>query len=229
MTGNRADVIQDSIHMFRFLKRSGSTRDLTALEDWQRQRVDRLKRIKQITHCVESIKSETSYANVPWDGVEELWFAQAEISDLSEGRAEEDSPLSSRETVDWSRSEHLFTKDYIVLDRARNPFLTKAVALIKRKEGMPLDEFRKYWKEVHGPIVCELPELERYIQCSTLDDAYRYGEPLWDGVAILATSSLERCLLMLNSPVFATRARPHADKFLERIALAIVHEVQQAA
>ena len=83
-------------------------------------------------------------------------------------------------------------------------------------------------QEQLGDLVhVELPDLERYIQCSTLDDAYRYGEPLWDGVAILATSSLERCLLMLSSPVFTTRARPHADKFLERIALAIVHEVRQ--
>lgn len=226
MTGNQNDFAQDSIHMFRFLKRSDSTRDLTALEDWQCQRADRLKGIKQVTHYVESIRSETSFANVQWDGVEELWFTQTQIVDLSEGRFEDDSPLSSK-PVDWSRSEHLFTKDSMVLDRVTSPFMTKVVALIKRKEGMPLDGFRKYWKEVHGPIVCELPELERYIQCSTLDDAYRYGEPLWDGVAILATSSLERCLLMLNSPVFTTRARPHADKFLERIALAIVHEVQQ--
>jgi hypothetical protein len=131
MTGNQTDLAQDSIHMFRFLKRGDSTRDLTALEDWQCQRADRLKGIKQVTHYVESIKSETSFANVQWDGVEELWSTRAQIVDL-EGRFEDDSPLSS-EPVDWSRSEHLFTKDYMVLDKATSSFMTKVVALIKRK------------------------------------------------------------------------------------------------
>ncbi len=88
MTGNQTDFAQDSIHMFRFLKRSDSTRDLTALEDWQCQRADRLKGIKEVTHYVESIRSETSFANVQWDGVEELWFTQAQIVDLSDGRFE---------------------------------------------------------------------------------------------------------------------------------------------
>lgn len=120
--------------MFRFLKRSDSTRDLTALEDWQCQRAYRLKGIKQVTHYVESIRSETSFANVQWDGVEELWFTQAQIVDLSEGRFEDDSPLSSK-PVDWSRSEHLFTKDYMVLDKATSSFMTKVVALIKSKGG----------------------------------------------------------------------------------------------
>lgn len=27
------------------------------------------------------------------------------------------------------------------------------VAFIKRKEGMSLEEFYKYWEEVHGPLV----------------------------------------------------------------------------
>ena len=50
---------------------------------------------------------------------------------------------------------------------------------------MSLDEFRKYWIEVHGGLGAKLPGLRRYVQSHLIDEAYLYARPHFDGVAQL--------------------------------------------
>jgi uncharacterized protein (TIGR02118 family) len=41
--------------------------------------------------------------------------------------------------------------------------MVKLMYVITPKPGMSRDEFRRYWLEIHAPIVREIPHLERYV------------------------------------------------------------------
>jgi uncharacterized protein (TIGR02118 family) len=40
-----------------------------------------------------------------------------------------------------------------------------AISLMRRQDAIGLTRFRRHWIDVHGPLVCEFPELRRYVQC----------------------------------------------------------------
>ena len=70
--------------------------------------------------------------------------------------------------------------------------MIKLVYCITRRPGMSVDEFQRYWREVHGPIAARTPGLRRYVQSHVLPETYA-GErtPAYDGVAELWFDSLE--------------------------------------
>ncbi len=39
-----------------------------------------------------------------------------------------------------------------------------AISLMRRRDDVPLAEFRRHWIDVHGPLVCQFPALRHYIQ-----------------------------------------------------------------
>jgi uncharacterized protein (TIGR02118 family) len=63
--------------------------------------------------------------------------------------------------------------------------MVKVVAMIKRKPGMSVEDFRHYWLTTHAGIVKRMPGLRRYVQSHTLLSGYRKGEPIFDGVVEL--------------------------------------------
>lgn len=56
--------------------------------------------------------------------------------------------------------------------------MTKIVVVLYRKEGMSRQEFRTYWRDVHGAIGARMPGVRRYVQNHALAD----GAP-FDGIA----------------------------------------------
>jgi len=48
----------------------------------------------------------------------------------------------------------------------------KLVGLLRRREDVPPEEFRRYWLEEHGPLVRSIVKaagVKRYVQSHTLD------------------------------------------------------------
>jgi len=43
-----------------------------------------------------------------------------------------------------------------------------AISLMRRRDDVPLSEFRRHWLDVHGPLVCMFPALRNYVQCHVL-------------------------------------------------------------
>jgi uncharacterized protein (TIGR02118 family) len=54
---------------------------------------------------------------------------------------------------------------------------------LKKKDGMPLDEFRDYWLKTHAPIARDGYENLRSYQVRIVTGAPGGAEPLYDGVA----------------------------------------------
>jgi uncharacterized protein (TIGR02118 family) len=69
--------------------------------------------------------------------------------------------------------------------------MIKAIYFIKRKPGMSLEDFRKYWLEEHAPLVLKVPGLVKYVQSHTMDHGYREHEPIYDGIAELWYENLD--------------------------------------
>lgn len=40
----------------------------------------------------------------------------------------------------------------------------KVMIVLGRKPGMAVEEFRRYWREVHGPKAAAMPGVRRYVQ-----------------------------------------------------------------
>jgi uncharacterized protein (TIGR02118 family) len=72
--------------------------------------------------------------------------------------------------------------------------MVKLIYAITRKAGMPVEEFQRYWRETHAPIVKRIPGLRRYVQCHVLPELYdrHSGEgPVYDGAAELWFDDLD--------------------------------------
>jgi len=55
--------------------------------------------------------------------------------------------------------------------------MVKVITFIKRKAGMPVEEFQDYWRSRHPAVVTRLPGVHRYVQSHTLLSAYENGNP----------------------------------------------------
>jgi uncharacterized protein (TIGR02118 family) len=69
--------------------------------------------------------------------------------------------------------------------------MIKRFVILRRKPGMSVEEFRHYWKNVHGPLIAKIPGLIKYVQhhvrSERLDDI---DDPI-DGIAELWFESEE--------------------------------------
>ena len=63
--------------------------------------------------------------------------------------------------------------------------MIKIIVIFKRRPGLSIADFERHWITVHGPLVCRLLGLRRYVQSQTIAGGYRNGEPACDGVAEL--------------------------------------------
>ena len=61
--------------------------------------------------------------------------------------------------------------------------MIKALNFFKRKPGLGVEDFRKYWLNEHAEVIRAIPELRRYVVSITLSSAYKNREPLYDGIS----------------------------------------------
>jgi len=46
--------------------------------------------------------------------------------------------------------------------------MVKVITFLKRKAGMPVEEFQSYWRTRHPEVVTRLPGVRRYVQSHAL-------------------------------------------------------------
>jgi len=69
--------------------------------------------------------------------------------------------------------------------------MVKIIVMLKRKSGITMEEFSKYWYEEHGPLVLTImPGVKKYIQNHTVR-LTGGEEPRFDGVVELWFDDLE--------------------------------------
>jgi uncharacterized protein (TIGR02118 family) len=100
--------------------------------------------------------------------------------------------------------------------------MIKVSVLLKRKPGMSVEEFHRYWKDVHAPLLLSVPELtpyiRKYVQCHAVAETFS-GTPgeasPYDGIAELWGDSLDDVRRALVEPRYQEVVRPDELKFLD--------------
>lgn len=127
---------------------------------------------------------------LPYDALTDIWldseeaFQESFTSPIYKQNPQPDLP----NFIHMGQLLRFLTEDHVLLEGPptfKDTRLSKIIFFLKRKPGMDIEEFRRHWLEVHGPIVLKLPRLRRYVQCHVLPSAYAEGEPLHDGFSQL--------------------------------------------
>ena len=205
------------IHLLYFITRKASLGEAEFHRYWRDIHGPIAAKIPQLVRYEQSHRIPFADTNSSYDGAAEAWLEdEAAFQALRETPEYVDGALADEPNfIDMNRVEWLVTRDHVILDGPQTPGLTKGIFQLRRKPGMSLADFRHYWVEVHGPIVKRLPGLRRYVQCHTVDAAYGYAEPRWDGVAQLWLDSPEAYRAMLDSDEFQNESWPDGGKFLD--------------
>ena len=99
--------------------------------------------------------------------------------------------------------------------------MVKAVSFFKRKPGMSVEDFQKYWRTRHPEVVTRLPGLVRYVQSHTLLSGYRKGEPVSDGIAEVWFPDTAAMRALAGSPAYAA-VRADEARFIDHDTMKLV-------
>jgi len=98
--------------------------------------------------------------------------------------------------------------------------MVKLIACAKRKPGITHEEFGRYWRENHGPLVKSVPEfirhVRKYVQCHIVSNSAPLGASSdYDGVAELWFDSLDELNKAFNEPRYLEIIRADELKFAD--------------
>jgi uncharacterized protein (TIGR02118 family) len=101
----------------------------------------------------------------------------------------------------------------------------KLVYCISRKPGMGVEEFSRYWEEVHGPLGRRIPGLRRLVQSHTMPQVDELPPPDFDGMAELWFDDVESLRRARRSPEWSASTADEAN-FIDpaRTALFLTEE-----
>lgn len=77
--------------------------------------------------------------------------------------------------------------------------MLKVILLLYRREGMSVEDFRRYWRESHAPLLLQLPGLRRLVFNYGLSDETGRA-PAYDGISEDWFESAEAMQLAFASP-----------------------------
>jgi len=210
------------IHLLYFITRKPAVSEAEFHRYWREVHGPIAKRISQLKRYEQSHRIPFAESNSAYDGAAEVWLEnEAAIDALRRNPEYLNGALADEPNfIDMNRVEWMATQDHVIKDGPQTPQLVKTMFQLKRKPGMSLADFRKYWLDVHGPIVCKLPGLRRYVQCHLIDAAYNYAEPKWDGVAQLWVDDVAALQKMVTAREFTEGSWPDAAKFIDMTSIA---------
>jgi len=99
--------------------------------------------------------------------------------------------------------------------------MLKTVTVLKRKAGMPVDEFQAYWLHEHPKVVTRMPGVRRYVQSHCLPSGYRKGEPVHDGIAEVWFDGMDNLRALPGSQVYADVVADE-ERFLDRASMGLL-------
>jgi uncharacterized protein (TIGR02118 family) len=216
-----------AIHFFK--RKPGMDVDSFAAY-WRTRHAAIVKRVPGVRRYVQSLPLGSIYDGVEpaCDGVAELWYddiaAMRRIADLPESRATLEDAANF---MDTAGAGFLIAEEYVAKDQPADPSMEKWIVFLKRKPGLEVEAFQKYWRERHGPLAATLPATRRYVQSHVLASAYRGGkQPRYDGVAAVWIENSDAMLRAVETPEYEA-IRADEPNFLDQASfqLIITHEL----
>ncbi|MCU7925171.1 MAG: EthD domain-containing protein [Candidatus Thiodiazotropha sp. (ex Dulcina madagascariensis)] len=184
--------------------------------------VDYASKITQIRHYM--VDTRIPCGPEPQDplfsGVAEIWIENEEeqLASLQSKEFLEGARVDEPRWAAFWRTVVLDTTTHVVLEGPpldQDASLVKLFILVKRKPGMPLDDFRRYALETHAPKASGLPGLRRYYQCHVRDGLYSVGEAVLDAAFMLWFDDVAAIERMWESQEYKQQVEPDLSEFVE--------------
>jgi len=99
--------------------------------------------------------------------------------------------------------------------------MVKVITFLKRKAGMPVEEFQSYWRTRHPEVVTRLPGVRRYVQSHALLSAYAHGDPIYDGIAEVWADDTTALRAMTQSPAHPALQADEA-RLIDRASMGVI-------
>ncbi|MBI1727358.1 MAG: EthD family reductase [Candidatus Rokubacteria bacterium] len=99
--------------------------------------------------------------------------------------------------------------------------MVKVITFLKRKGGMPVEEFQSYWRNRHPEVVTRLPGVRRYLQSHALLSDYAHGDPIYDGIAEVWADDTAALRGMTQSPAHPALQADEA-RFIDRASMGVI-------
>lgn len=165
---------------------------------------------------VRSHTMPRGYANgeLLFDAVEELTFAERGAADRFSGSDAEAGFLAQRRPLLDADASHRMAIDAHLVKSLDVPAdAIRNIELVNRRPGMDLEPFRRYWREVHGPLAATIPSILRYEQYHLAPEAYGGEAPRYDGLAVTWFASTDAMRQGAATPEYG-RTREDEGNFL---------------
>ena len=178
---------------------------------WRQRHPAAVVRLPGVRRYVQSHTRLAGYGKGEpvYDGIAELWFEDTKAMAALRGTKEIEAVEADEAVfIDRSTMRLILTDEHVIKDGPGGG--AKNVEFVTRKPGMAVDEFQRYWRDVHGPLAASIPMIRRYVQSHTRPSAYERGRtPAYDGVAI---TWFEDTQAMRAAAATAQYARVRADE-----------------
>ena len=207
------------VKMVIFFKRKPGMSVEAFQKHWRTTHAAIIVRLPGIRRYVQSHTLASAYrkGEPVYDGVAESYFddtqamkALAKTPEYAEVLADEPN------FIDRSTMNSIITDEYIVKDAPAPANGIKSIDFVNRKAGMSVEDFQKYWREVHGPLCNAAQAMRRYVQNHTRLSIYASGRtPAYDGVAMAWFDSMDALRAAAPTPEFE-RLRADVENFIAR-------------
>lgn len=158
-------------------------------------------------------------ADPMFGGIAEIWLNndKEQLESLQSPEFLEGARLDEPKWAAFWKTLVLDTDAHVLLEGpppVREPTGVKTVILLRRKEGLTVEAFRKYALEKHAKLNLAVPGLRRLVYGTTRDGWYGFGEPRFDMVSQFWFDDLPALEKAMTSPEMAA-CREDDKNFVE--------------
>lgn len=205
------------VKMVIFFKRRPGMAVEAFQQHWRTVHAGLIVRLPGLRRYVQSHVLPSSYrkSEPAFDAVAESTFDDTQAMKSLVGTAAYADVLADEPNfIDGTTMRSIVTEEHVVLDLPPPADGVKSITLMTRRAGMPIDAFRAYWRDVHGPLCAAVPAVRRYVQNATRRAIYDSGRtPAFDGAAMTWFESLDALRSAAPTPEFA-RLREDVAQFV---------------
>ncbi len=205
------------IKAITFLKRKPGMEVAAFQEYWRTRHAEIVTELPGIRRYVQSHALPSGYrrGELVHDGIAEIWFDNSAAMRANAG-SEAYAAVQADEAnfIDPASIGMIVTDEHVIIDGPVPADGVKNIEFINRKSGMSVEDYQRYWREVHGPIAAEIPVIRRYVQSHVRLGGYGRAEPpKYDGVAITWFDSTDQMRLSATTEAYA-RTRADEPNFI---------------
>jgi uncharacterized protein (TIGR02118 family) len=196
---------------------------------WRTTHADIVVKLPGLRKYVQSHTLRSGYrkGEPVYDGIAELWVDDTGVLKALNGTAAYAAVQADEaKFLDRAAMGLIVTEEHVIKDGPIPAGGVKNVEFLRRKLGIPVDEFQRYWRQVHGPIAARIPMIRRYVQSHTRRAVYEAGRtPAWDGVAIAWFDDTQAMRAAATTPEYARTRADEANFLVDGLPFIITREI----